>query len=340
MRSRRGDRPVELTKTEFDLLELCCATRAWCSPARDLRAGLGLRLRPASNSLEVYVGYLRRKTEAGGEPRTDPYGPRCRLHLEGGLVTFRGRVALVSAAAVAVTVVVCRQRSTCWLEPSFADRSIVSYQPRGGAAGPNIARPDPGRITCGHPVATEGRGLVGHRASGHSSGEMLATDDPTGNADQRTDTSSGCRYGTRVLRRRRREGLPPPGPHEPRRRWPGDHGRKADGRHHAALSRLRWVLVIVTIGGSRRPVDWGSSSPDRPSSGRTPDGHGRARDEDRRITSRIDIEGDDEIGRLAASFNMMLRALESSIGAQKQLVADASHELRPRSRPCGPTSRC
>jgi two-component system sensor histidine kinase MprB len=37
---------------------------------------------------------------------------------------------------------------------------------------------------------------------------------------------------------------------------------------------------------------------------------------------------DDEIGRLATSFNEMLGALEASVNAQKQLVADASHELR------------
>ena len=38
-------------------------------PAGDLRPRLGVRLRPGLNSLEVYVSYLRRKTEAGGEPR-------------------------------------------------------------------------------------------------------------------------------------------------------------------------------------------------------------------------------------------------------------------------------
>jgi two-component system sensor histidine kinase MprB len=37
---------------------------------------------------------------------------------------------------------------------------------------------------------------------------------------------------------------------------------------------------------------------------------------------------DDEIGRLATSFNEMLGALETSVTAQRQLVADASHELR------------
>ena len=50
---------------------------------------------------------------------------------------------------------------------------------------------------------------------------------------------------------------------------------------------------------------------------------------------RIDVPGDDEVGRMAARFNTMLdtlegsrRALDDSVHAQRQLVADASHELR------------
>ena len=67
---RRGGEPIELTRTEFALLELFLLQPApGADPLDDLRARLGLRLRPGSNSLEVYVGYLRRKTEAGGEPR-------------------------------------------------------------------------------------------------------------------------------------------------------------------------------------------------------------------------------------------------------------------------------
>jgi two-component system sensor histidine kinase MprB len=46
------------------------------------------------------------------------------------------------------------------------------------------------------------------------------------------------------------------------------------------------------------------------------------------LSHRIDVVGDDEPARLAASFNRMLGALEQSVGAQRQLVADASHELR------------
>jgi two-component system response regulator MprA len=66
----RGERPVELTRTEFALLELFLR-----NPRQVLTRSLifervwGYDFGPASNSLDVYIGYLRRKTEAGGEPR-------------------------------------------------------------------------------------------------------------------------------------------------------------------------------------------------------------------------------------------------------------------------------
>ena len=50
--------------------------------------------------------------------------------------------------------------------------------------------------------------------------------------------------------------------------------------------------------------------------------------ETRDLTRRIEAGGEDELGRLAGAFNTMLAALESSLAAQRQLVADASHELR------------
>jgi two-component system, OmpR family, sensor histidine kinase MprB len=46
------------------------------------------------------------------------------------------------------------------------------------------------------------------------------------------------------------------------------------------------------------------------------------------LSERIDVDGKDELSRLAASFNTMLAGLEESTRAQRQLVADASHELR------------
>ena len=46
------------------------------------------------------------------------------------------------------------------------------------------------------------------------------------------------------------------------------------------------------------------------------------------LSERIEVSGNDELSRLATSFNTMLGALEESTRAQRQLVADASHELR------------
>jgi two-component system sensor histidine kinase MprB len=46
------------------------------------------------------------------------------------------------------------------------------------------------------------------------------------------------------------------------------------------------------------------------------------------ISERLDVEGKDELTRLARSFNATLDALEQSVESQRHLVADASHELR------------
>ncbi|GAA2263409.1 response regulator transcription factor [Streptomyces amakusaensis] len=66
----RGARPVELTRTEFTLLELLLAhPRQVLTREQILKSVWGFDFEPSSNSLDVYVMYLRRKTEAAGEPR-------------------------------------------------------------------------------------------------------------------------------------------------------------------------------------------------------------------------------------------------------------------------------
>ncbi|CAN5214370.1 two-component system response regulator MprA [soil metagenome] len=68
--ARRGDRPLELTRTEFLLLELFLANPRRVLPRDAIFERVwGYDFGPSSNSLEVYVGYLRRKTEASGEQR-------------------------------------------------------------------------------------------------------------------------------------------------------------------------------------------------------------------------------------------------------------------------------
>jgi two-component system, OmpR family, response regulator MprA len=67
---RRGERRIELTRTEFLLLELFMRhPRQVLTRTVIFERVWGYDFGPGSNSLEVYVGYLRRKTEAGGEPR-------------------------------------------------------------------------------------------------------------------------------------------------------------------------------------------------------------------------------------------------------------------------------
>ncbi|MFC5994295.1 response regulator transcription factor [Pseudonocardia hispaniensis] len=67
---RRGDRAIRLTRTEFSLLELLLAhPRRVLTRAQILEQVWGYDFPTTGNALEVYIGYLRRKTEAEGEPR-------------------------------------------------------------------------------------------------------------------------------------------------------------------------------------------------------------------------------------------------------------------------------
>jgi two-component system, OmpR family, response regulator MprA len=67
---RRDGKPIDLTRTEFSLLELFLR-----NPRQVLTRSIifervwGYDFGPTSNSLDVYIGYLRRKTEVDGKPR-------------------------------------------------------------------------------------------------------------------------------------------------------------------------------------------------------------------------------------------------------------------------------
>ena len=69
-RAWRGDRELELTKTEFDLLQLFVRNAGIVLPHTTIYEQIwNYDFGPESKALSVYVGYLRRKTEAAGEPR-------------------------------------------------------------------------------------------------------------------------------------------------------------------------------------------------------------------------------------------------------------------------------
>jgi two-component system, OmpR family, sensor histidine kinase MprB len=97
----------------------------------------------------------------------------------------------------------------------------------------------------------------------------------------------------------------------------------------SALSRLALIMALITVAGIAVAAGLGllvAGAALLPIRRLTETAEDVARTED--LTSRIELEGDDELARLGTSFNAMLAALERSDGAQRQLVADASHELR------------
>ena len=104
-------------------------------------------------------------------------------------------------------------------------------------------------------------------------------------------------------------------------------GRSLEGVD-STLSRLRWLLLVLCGAGTALAVALGRlfSRKVQPVTDLTEAAEHISATED--LGRRIDANGDDEVGRMAARFNTMLDTLEGSVEAQKRLVADASHELR------------
>jgi two-component system sensor histidine kinase MprB len=95
------------------------------------------------------------------------------------------------------------------------------------------------------------------------------------------------------------------------------------------LARLRWVLLALVVAGIALAALLGRLAARHlvaPVVRVTEAARHIAETED--LGRRIEVTSADEVGELAARFNAMLDTLEGSIAAQRQLVADASHELR------------
>ena len=97
----------------------------------------------------------------------------------------------------------------------------------------------------------------------------------------------------------------------------------------AALRQLTVILLLVAVAGAGLAVVLGAGV------ARTAIGPVRELTETVEhvtattdLSARIDVAGEDELARLASSFNHMLAALDESLASQRRLVADASHELR------------
>jgi two-component system sensor histidine kinase MprB len=258
-------------------------------------------------------------------------------------VSFRRRITLVSAAAVAVAVVLASA-----LTYLLAARELygqVDSQLRGRAR-PLVARFDrsPGAATRPGPHRDAFPGIPpgpnqvrGYQQLIDSSGKILFDSTPSVKLPVDAATLVLAAHGGKSFYRdTNADGI-----HLRVLTEAMSHGYAAQLAQPLtevddALARLRLILVLLDIGGVALAALLGqlvARAAVAPVKRLTEATEHVTRTQD--LSNRIQPVGVDEIGRLAESFNAMLDALETSMSAldasvhaQRQLVADASHELR------------
>jgi two-component system sensor histidine kinase MprB len=305
--ARRAGRVLELTRTEFLLLELLMLhPRQVLTRAAIFDRVWGYDFGPASNSLEVYVGYLRRKTEAEGEPRL--------VHTVRQTAPA-GKSATGAGAGVKV--------------------SETAGQPVGMAS---ATRPAPGSgnqkviETRAKLVLPKGKlgGATGYVQLYQTDGRVVHSEEH-GSLLPVTAATRAVAAGKRVAFFSEVTVAGTPVRMLTERAAPGGVWQIALPLSDLSntLSHLRLVLALVCLGGIALAAALGllvsrvALAPVR-----------RLRGAAERVTRtqdlahRIDAGDSDDLGRLAGSFNTMLAALERARLAQRQLVSDASHELR------------
>ncbi len=240
-------------------------------------------------------------------------------------MSFRARIALVSAAAVALAVIIAslvvyfvvRGQLVSSLDDSLKDRATevlqeppdrIFFAPGGfgvqgyvQAVAANGSCRAAGNRPCGIPVTAHARAVAGgHRreyfsnwtAANHTRLRVLTQHYLPGSAI----AIQVARPLTEVDR---------------------------------SLSRIRWFLILIAAGGVAVAAGLGllvsraALTPVRRLTGAT-----ERVAETGDLSERIDAHGEDELSRLAGSFNTMLGALDDSRRVQRQLIEDASHELR------------
>ena len=141
----RGGEPIELTRTEFALLELFLLNpRQVLTRSVIFERVWGYDFGFGSNSLDVYIGYLRRKTEEGDRPAADPDDPRRRLR-PARAMSFRTRLTLAAAAAVAVAVVARVRDHYAIVRNELRDDVDATLQSRARELPPHLECRRPGR---------------------------------------------------------------------------------------------------------------------------------------------------------------------------------------------------
>lgn len=238
-------------------------------------------------------------------------------------MSFRGRLIVAAAAAVAVAViaasavtyVIVRGQLKGQVDQALRERLTEVRVDRGPGEIVIELPPAPFGGASAYTQVIDGNGIVSRRGTDQLlSARALSVAQGSEPAFFTDDTVAGTHV--RVL-------TSPVGPGlAVQLARPLD---EVDG----ALGRLRVVLLVVALAGVAVAAGVGavvaraSVGPVRKLTEAAE--HVTATTD---LTRRIDVTGSDEVSRLARSFNTMLEALEASLRTQRQLVADASHELR------------
>jgi two-component system, OmpR family, sensor histidine kinase MprB len=254
-------------------------------------------------------------------------------------VSFRARLTLVAAAAVALAVVLAS--IVVWL---VVRNQMLGQFDRGLRQRADVILHDPGGIRLERSPFTGKLGLDVHRdILGVGGYIQLVT--PAGNTYQSFDETGALPVSSHVLDLAKGQGtqqffsstasggtmfrLYTTRVHDSLgRTYALQVGLDLASVHHA-LSRIKILLLVIALGGVGLAAALGllvsraALAPIRRLTGATE----KVR-ETGDLSERIDVTGHDELGRLAGSFNTMLAALEESTRLQRQLVTDASHELR------------
>jgi two-component system sensor histidine kinase MprB len=239
-------------------------------------------------------------------------------------MSFRARLALVAAAAVALAVVAASAVVYVVVRDqlySSVDDSLRNSMARiaSGPSFPIDEPPQPG-VFGGYPQVVRADGEVFRRAGPGLTLPVGEEEIRVARGERGTFIANRDANGTRV--RVITFEYPP---------IPGIAIQVARSLEETerSLDRIKWLLIVIAAGGILVAAGLGlvvSRAALAPVRRLTEATENVTATGD--LSGRIDAGGRDEISRLATSFNAMLAALEESSRARSQLVVDASHELR------------
>jgi two-component system sensor histidine kinase MprB len=239
-------------------------------------------------------------------------------------MSFRARLALVAAAAVALAVVAASAvvyfvvKDELYSSVDASLRSSMQRIQRGPPFDFTEGPPQPG-VFGGYPQAVRQDGVTCCKRQGESLTLPVTGHDLSVARGQNDTYYTDARVNgnhVRIITF----------PYQPG--FAVQIARPLDETDRS-LARIRWLLILIATGGTLIAAGLGlivsraALTPVRRLTDAT-----ETVTETGDLSERIEVEGRDELSRLASSFNTMLGALEESTRARSQLVADASHELR------------